>query len=223
MCLEALECAVKPGVRVLDVGCGSGILSIAAAKLGAASVLALDIDPDCVRITRENAERNGCADLIDARRGSLSSRDALGGEFEIIVANIIAGTIIDLASEFLAVLAPNGRLVASGIIGEREAAVAGYEQPGDSARGLPSPYSPAVWLMADCCDIAISGQSAVTRSNRQAVKAIDNGLVFILLRLRSSFRKIVVRRLIGNRYILSAPFKLRQVKPNLSLARHCRF
>jgi ribosomal protein L11 methyltransferase len=123
MCLEALERAVKPGVRVLDVGCGSGILSIAAAKLGAASVLALDIDPDCVRITRENAERNSCADLIDARRGSLSSRYALGGEFDVIVANIIAGTIIDLASEFLAVLAPNGRLVASGIIGEREAAV----------------------------------------------------------------------------------------------------
>jgi ribosomal protein L11 methyltransferase len=121
MCLEALERSVSPGARVLDAGCGSGILSIAAAKLGA-TVVALDIDPDCVRITRENAERNGCADRIDAKQTALPDGIA-GGAYDVIVANIIAGTIIESASAFASALAPGGLLICSGIIGERERAV----------------------------------------------------------------------------------------------------
>jgi ribosomal protein L11 methyltransferase len=127
MCLEALERAVKPGMRVLDLGCGSGILSIAAARLGAAGVLALDIDPDCARITRANAARNDCSALIDARVGSLGAGstevDALVSNIGVLVANIVAGTIIDLAPHLAAALVPRGKLIASGIIGEREAAV----------------------------------------------------------------------------------------------------
>ena len=70
MCLEALERAVTPGARVLDVGCGSGILSIAAAKLGAREVVALDIDSDCVRVTRENVALNGVEAVVRAYDGS---------------------------------------------------------------------------------------------------------------------------------------------------------
>ena len=71
MCLRALEELVRPGMRVLDLGCGSGILAIAAAKLGAARVLALDIDPNAVRAARENAAANGVEPAIDVREGTL--------------------------------------------------------------------------------------------------------------------------------------------------------
>jgi ribosomal protein L11 methyltransferase len=126
MCLEALERCVRPGDRVLDVGCGSGILAIAAAKLGAAQVAALDIDPDCVRITRENAALNHV--LVEARQAAagdaeLFTAHASTASFDIIVANIIAATIIGLAPSLVAALAPAGRLITSGIISEREPAV----------------------------------------------------------------------------------------------------
>ena len=150
MCLEALERRVTDGARVLDVGCGSGILSIAAAKLGARQVVALDIDPNCVRITRENASANGVAEIVYAVEGSLGAdgdsdrhvdtearraADASAGDdarsappaprgplagFDIVVANIIARVIIELAAPIVAALAPGGRLIASGIIAARE-------------------------------------------------------------------------------------------------------
>ncbi len=121
MCLEALGRCVRPGARVLDAGCGSGILAIAAAKLGAVNVRAVDIDPDCVRITGENARANG----VDAcvRAGLTRLGDAAwapAGKFDVVVANIIAATIIDLAPALVGALAADGRLVASGIIAARE-------------------------------------------------------------------------------------------------------
>lgn len=118
MCLEALESAVRPGARVLDVGCGSGILAIAAARLGAREVLALDIDANCARITAENARLNGVA--IDARTGTLDAVSPTAG-FDLVVANIIARVIIEIAPQLVAALAPDGRLIVSGVIGEREA------------------------------------------------------------------------------------------------------
>lgn len=125
MCLEALERVVRPGARVLDVGCGSGILAIAAAKLGASAVTAVDIDTVCVDVTRENARINKVA--IATAQGSLGTDWAaeLGPPdgFDVVVANIIAGAIIDLAPDLAAAVAPSGWLIASGIIDSRAASV----------------------------------------------------------------------------------------------------
>ncbi len=126
MCLEALEDAVTPGVRVLDVGCGSGILSIAAAKLGAREVYALDVDENCVRITNENARANGVERRIHAAStadGAPWPRACADGRIDIVVANIIARVIIDLMPNIVAALAPAGRVVLSGIIASREQGV----------------------------------------------------------------------------------------------------
>lgn len=123
MCLEALDRHVRAGMRVLDVGSGSGILAIAAARLGARPVLALDIDPVCVRVTRENAVANSVGDVVQAREGSLGARWPAGepaGTFDLVVANILAGVIIDLAADLRRALADHGRLVASGVIASRE-------------------------------------------------------------------------------------------------------
>jgi ribosomal protein L11 methyltransferase len=124
MCLEAFERAVMPIARVLDIGCGSGILAIAAAKLGAGEVLAADVDENCVRITAENAGANGVAAIVHARQGSAGGAwpfDAPPAGFDVVVANIIARVIIDLAPSLVAALAPGGRLIVSGIIADREA------------------------------------------------------------------------------------------------------
>jgi ribosomal protein L11 methyltransferase len=124
MCLEALERTVRSGMRILDVGSGSGILSIAAARLGASEVRALDIDDDCVRITRENARANGVGDVVRTGIGTAGERwpfrEPAEGRFDLVVANIVASVIIDLAPYLASALRNGGILIASGIIGERE-------------------------------------------------------------------------------------------------------
>jgi len=115
MCLVALEELVRPGMRVLDLGTGSGILAIVAARLGARSVLARDIDPMAVRVARANVAANEVADRVQVERGSLG--DLRAETWQVIVVNILAGTIIALLEEGLArYLAPEGKLVAAGII-----------------------------------------------------------------------------------------------------------
>ena len=95
LCLETLDSLVKGGERVLDIGTGSGILAIAALKLGADSAEGVDIDPMCVRTAGENAQRNGVADKFTVLVGDLS--DQASGEYNIITANIVAAAILSLA------------------------------------------------------------------------------------------------------------------------------
>ncbi|MCX7854466.1 MAG: 50S ribosomal protein L11 methyltransferase [Anaerolineae bacterium] len=118
MCLLALEDYVRPGARVLDLGTGSGILAIAAAKLGAKRVLALDTDPQAVSVARENVYRNGVADRVRVARGSLAQAI---GRFDVVVVNILARVLVEMAEQGLARrLAPEGRLVVAGLLAAQE-------------------------------------------------------------------------------------------------------
>ncbi len=106
--------------RLLDVGCGSGILAIAAGLLGAGELLGVDPDPIAVEATLANARRNRVARRLRARRGSLPSG---AGPFDLVAANLIASLLATLAADLAAELRPGGRLLASGIFVDREAAV----------------------------------------------------------------------------------------------------
>lgn len=120
LCLVALEQRVQHGLHVLDLGCGSGVLSIAAVKLGAASVLALDIDPIAVRTTQENAAQNGVQAAITAQTGSLDSVLTSSRRFDLIVVNILARVIIEMCGQGLGqTVRPGGRAIFSGIIAEQ--------------------------------------------------------------------------------------------------------
>ena len=124
LCLEALETMAEPAIDVLDLGCGSGILAIAAAKLGAGKVLALDIDPIAVRATRENAARNGVAQQIVAEQGSLESVLSSARRFDMVMVNILARIIIEMTDRQLGqILRPGGVAIFSGIIDSQVEAV----------------------------------------------------------------------------------------------------
>jgi ribosomal protein L11 methyltransferase len=152
LCVGFVEQYARPGMAAIDLGCGSGILAIAAAKLGA-TVLALDTDPIAVTATRENVERNGEGARITTAEGSIGAGTqmghwlgwtqepktenqdpaaddrfaVLGSQFsgvDLIVANIIARVLSALAQDMADTLKPAGILIASGIIAEREAEVA---------------------------------------------------------------------------------------------------
>lgn len=118
--LIALEEEIRPGMRVLDLGTGSGILTIAALRLGAAAVVALDVDDVAISAARGNIARNDLSAAVTLGVGSLGTEEARAlGEFDLIAANIIARIIADLAPEFARHLRPGGRLIASGIIMDR--------------------------------------------------------------------------------------------------------
>jgi len=134
-CLRLLEAALASEIppAVLDVGTGTGILAIAAVKLGAPFVLAIDVDPDAIASGRLNAERNGCADRIGLE---LEDPETLlaGEQFRLVVANLLAQTHLGLAACYRRLVAPGGRLVLGGILaGEDErvsdtVAQAGFER-----------------------------------------------------------------------------------------------
>jgi ribosomal protein L11 methyltransferase len=115
MCLRALERRVRPSDPVLDLGTGSGILAIAAARLGARRVLALDVDPEAVKAARENVAANGVRATVEVREGTMP--DGAGEErFDIIVANISSLTIERLAASLTDTLSDGGTLVVSGFL-----------------------------------------------------------------------------------------------------------
>jgi ribosomal protein L11 methyltransferase len=121
LCLAALEPLADrgelTGARVLDVGCGSGILAIAALQLGAGSALGVDTDPIAIESTLANARRNRLTRRIRARVGSLPSGER---PFDVVLANLIAGVLVALADGLVAELRPGGTLIASGIFIDRE-------------------------------------------------------------------------------------------------------
>ena len=143
LCLAAVEAiadrALLDGARVLDVGCGSGILAIAAAKLGAAEVLGVDTDPIAIEATEANAARNEVGgegrgrshrrrSVVRARVGSLPSGEP---PFDVVLANLIAGLLVTLAPQLRDELRPGGVLLASGIFIDREPDVrAAFESVG---------------------------------------------------------------------------------------------
>jgi ribosomal protein L11 methyltransferase len=115
--LEATEELLVPGANVLDLGTGSGILAIAAAKLGAAHVLALDNDSVAVEAAQENAEQNGVASKITVQEGSLETVVGSARRFDLILVNILARIIIEMCSQRLGeVVRPGGLAIFSGII-----------------------------------------------------------------------------------------------------------
>ena len=118
MCIEQIERTMTPGARVLDVGFGSGILSIAAALLGASEVFGLDIDPAAVGVAEQNGRKNGVESRLTFAAGSLPSPRARPRSFDLTVANISAKVVSEIASELVASLKPGGVLIASGVLVE---------------------------------------------------------------------------------------------------------
>ena len=116
MCLEMIEQTVTPGDSVLDLGCGSGILSIAAVKLGAERAVGFEIDPIAVKAGRANIDLNRAADSVELIHGTLPSPRAPAGSFDCVFANISARVVTDLAARLVECIAPGGCLLVSGVI-----------------------------------------------------------------------------------------------------------
>ena len=121
LCVERLVPLVRANSRVIDAGCGSGILALSAALLGAGELAAFDSDPEAVRVSRENAELNGLSGRVDFFVGDLSS--LAGRQADLVLANIQSDVLMRHARELLAAVAPGGALVLSGILAGEIAAV----------------------------------------------------------------------------------------------------
>ena len=117
MCLELLEKYVNEGDEIFDIGCGSGILAIAALKLGAKRALAIDIDDKCIDASHENAKLNEVEDKMEIKKGNLL--DVVKGRANLIVSNIIAEIIVDEIKNLKNHMDPGGNFITSGIIKER--------------------------------------------------------------------------------------------------------
>jgi len=124
LCLRLLQDAPITHASVLDVGTGSGVLAIAASKLGAASVVAIDFDPDAILSARECAELNDVSDVIEIRQADLEREALVPGEpFSLILANLTGGMLVRLAARLVHLSTPGGTLIVSGVTRDEEAAV----------------------------------------------------------------------------------------------------
>ncbi len=123
LCLEWLESLDLAGKTVIDFGCGSGILAIAAIKLGAEKVIGIDIDPQALQASRDNAERNGVADQLEVY---LPQNQPEGLIADVVVANILAGPLRELSPVIKALVKPNGDLAMSGVLDTQAEDVANY-------------------------------------------------------------------------------------------------
>lgn len=136
LCLAALERLIRPGDAVVDVGTGSGILAIAAARLGAGSVVAVENDPDAALVAYENIERNGLAKFVTVIEGTLGPDLLKSQTADLVVLNISSAVVRESMKEVLRTLKPGGFFVASGFIDEtlpavqRAAAAAGLRMLG---------------------------------------------------------------------------------------------
>jgi ribosomal protein L11 methyltransferase len=124
LCLEWLDSAALHALDVIDYGCGSGILAIAAAKLGAGSVTTVDLDPQALLATRDNAERNGVSDRIVTR-----TPDEALDPADLLLANILSEPLIALAPRFARLVRPGGRIVLAGILISQAETVTGAYRP----------------------------------------------------------------------------------------------
>lgn len=121
MCVRCLEDLIQPDSVVFDIGTGSGVLAVAAAKLGASTVIAVDLDPIAVKVATDNIEANQVGSIVSVRLGDLLT--GVEGQADVIVANIVADVIIRMLPDVLARLKAGGHLCASGIISDRMADV----------------------------------------------------------------------------------------------------
>jgi ribosomal protein L11 methyltransferase len=122
MCLGALEELLRPGMAVLDLGTGSAILALAAARLGATCVLALDIDPQAAAVARENVRLNGLEAVVQVEEGGLEQ--AASAAFDLAMANISAPVIVEMAPALAQTLRPDGVLIVAGFSAESAERVA---------------------------------------------------------------------------------------------------
>ena len=118
LCLTAIERECAPGDAVLDLGTGSGVLALAAARLGATRVDALDTDPDAVEAARENARRNRLEDACRFARGSLHPEHGAADAYDFVAANISSGVVCELLPALALALRPGGRVVLSGFMAD---------------------------------------------------------------------------------------------------------
>lgn len=119
LCLEWLDAQPLAGIRAIDFGCGSGVLAVAAARLGAVQVEAYDIDAQALLATQENAAANAVADCITV----VATADALGAGAGLVLANILSGPLVKLAPRLAGLLAPGGALVLAGLLDEQASEV----------------------------------------------------------------------------------------------------
>ncbi|MCU7803322.1 MAG: 50S ribosomal protein L11 methyltransferase [Candidatus Thiodiazotropha sp. (ex Lucinoma borealis)] len=140
LCLEWLDAQDLQGKTLIDYGCGSGILAIAALKLGALSVVAVDHDPQALEASKNNAEKNGVADRLK----TYLPDDTPDRQFDLLVANILAGPLIQLAPTLAQLIIPGGQFALSGILAEQQLEVATRYQ---SFASLTNPKQRQEWIL----------------------------------------------------------------------------